>query len=77
MAKASGQPESSLSVQLSASAIAGFTAAAFSLPFDMCKSRLQNKNQYTGIVDVFTQILKKVHHSFLSCLYRMSSMTRE
>lgn len=30
-----------LAVKLSSAAIAGFTAAAFSLPFDMLKSRLQ------------------------------------
>lgn len=55
----SGQPLTALPVQLGASAIAGFTAAAFSLPFDLCKSRLQSKNAYTGVVDVFTQTLKK------------------
>lgn len=52
-------PGTALPVQLGASAIAGFTAAAFSLPFDLCKSRLQSKNSYTGVVDVFTQTLKK------------------
>ena len=33
----------SLQTKLSASAVAGFTAAAFSLPFDMLKSRLQDQ----------------------------------
>lgn len=34
----------SLPTKLSSSAIAGFTAAGFSLPFDMLKSRLQVRN---------------------------------
>ena len=33
----------SLATKLSASCIAGFTAALFSLPFDMLKSRLQDQ----------------------------------
>ena len=33
----------SLATKLSASAVAGFTAALFSLPFDMLKSRLQDQ----------------------------------
>ena len=60
VSSALGQPGTELSVQLGASAIAGFTAASFSLPFDLIKSRLQSKNQYKGVVDVFTQTLKKV-----------------
>ena len=60
MSSAVSMPATALPVQLGASAIAGFTAAAFSLPFDLMKSRLQSKNQYKGVLDVFTQTLKKV-----------------
>ena len=39
----------SLPAKLMASGVAGFTAASFSLPFDMIKSRLQNGGgNYTG-----------------------------
>jgi len=49
----------SLPTQLGASMIAGFTAAAFSLPFDLLKSRLQDGTKYKGIIDATTQILTK------------------
>eukprot|EP00548_Thalassiothrix_antarctica_P004175 CAMPEP_0194147260 /NCGR_PEP_ID=MMETSP0152-20130528/22617_1 /TAXON_ID=1049557 /ORGANISM="Thalassiothrix antarctica, Strain L6-D1" /LENGTH=253 /DNA_ID=CAMNT_0038847981 /DNA_START=436 /DNA_END=1197 /DNA_ORIENTATION=+ len=60
-----GQPL--LTTKLLSSATAGFTAALFSLPFDLMKSRLMNqrvdpktgKMPYSGIVDCATQILKK------------------
>jgi solute carrier family 25 oxoglutarate transporter 11 len=56
-------PATSMNAQLGASVIAGFTAAAFSLPFDMVKSRLQDKNRYKGVADTFTQIYRKVRNS--------------
>lgn len=60
-----GQPR--LTTKLASSAIAGFTAALFSIPFDLMKSRLMNmrkdpitgKMPYTGIVDCARQILTK------------------
>lgn len=60
-----GQPQ--LTTKLLSSATAGFTAALFSLPFDLMKSRLMNqrvdpktgKLPYEGIMDCAMQILKK------------------
>ncbi|KAG5179460.1 oxoglutarate/malate translocator [Tribonema minus] len=56
----------SLPVKLSSSAIAGFTAAAFSLPFDMLKSRLQDqrpdasgKLRYAGLLDCAASVARK------------------
>ena len=49
----------SLNARLIASVVAGFTASAFSLPFDLLKSRLQDGNAYKGIFDVFLQTLTK------------------
>ena len=43
--------------QMGASIIAGFTAAGFSLPFDMLKSRLQD-GAGKSITGVFTKILR-------------------
>ena len=52
--------EKSMKTQVGASLIAGFCAAAFSLPFDMIKSRLQSGNYgYTGVVNAATNILTK------------------
>ena len=50
----------SLSTRIGASLIAGFTAAAFSLPFDMIKSRLQDGSKYSGVIDAASQIMKRV-----------------
>lgn len=47
----------SLQTRLGASLVAGFTASAFSLPFDLIKSRLQDGGKYTGIVDCATKVL--------------------
>lgn len=60
-----GQPQ--LTTKLASSAIAGFTAALFSIPFDLMKSRLMNmrkdpitgKMPYKGIVDCAVQIFTK------------------
>ena len=57
----------SLTVKLGSSAIAGFCAAFFSLPFDLIKSRLQDmrvnpetgKPLYSGVFDCAQQILRK------------------
>jgi solute carrier family 25 oxoglutarate transporter 11 len=56
----------SLPTKLSSSAIAGFTAAAFSLPFDMLKSRMQDqrpdktgKLPYAGLVDCAGKVMRK------------------
>lgn len=56
----------SLATRLGASATAGFTAALFSLPFDLVKSRLMaqkpgvdGKMPYSGILDCSLQVLKK------------------
>jgi solute carrier family 25 (mitochondrial oxoglutarate transporter), member 11 len=49
-----------MSTRLGASMIAGFTAAFFSLPFDLIKSRLQDGSKYKGVVDCASQIMKKV-----------------
>jgi solute carrier family 25 oxoglutarate transporter 11 len=49
----------SLKTRLIASTVAGFTASAFSLPFDLLKSRLQDGSAYTGIVDATVQIVRK------------------
>lgn len=46
-----------LDTKLYSAAIAGFTAAAFSLPFDLAKSRLQDGNKYKGLIDVFSKTL--------------------
>ena len=49
----------SLSTRLMAASVAGFTASALSLPFDLMKSRMQDAGKYKGIVDVFTKTLTK------------------
>lgn len=49
----------SMPTQLGAAMIAGFTAAAFSLPFDLLKSRLQDGSKYKGLVDAAVQIISK------------------
>lgn len=57
----------SLSTKIGSSAIAGFTAALFSLPFDLIKSRLMaqkadaitGKMPYSGVIDCAVQIAKK------------------
>ena len=46
--------------QLGAAVIAGFSASAFSLPFDLLKSRMQDGAKYKGLVDATYQILTKV-----------------
>lgn len=56
-----------MSTRLGASMIAGFTAAFFSLPFDLIKSRLQDGAKYKGVTDCALQILKKVRN--LSLLF--------
>lgn len=48
-----------MKTRIGASLIAGFTAAAFSLPFDLIKSRLQDGSKYKGVVDCAGQILRK------------------
>lgn len=56
----------SLATSIGASAIAGFTAALFSLPFDLIKSRLMamkpdpltGEMPYKGIIDCSMKILK-------------------
>lgn len=56
-----------LTTQIGASFVAGFTAAAFSMPFDLIKSRLMaqkvdpttGKLPYSGVVDCAVQVLKK------------------
>lgn len=53
-----------LPTQLGSAAIAGFCAAAFSLPFDLLKSRLQDGSKYKGLLDAAYQILTK--EGFLS-----------
>lgn len=56
-----------MSTRLGSSLIAGFTAAAFSLPFDLIKSRLQDGAKYKGVVDCATQIFRKVHITPFNC----------
>lgn len=48
----------SIQTQLSASGVAGFCAASFSLPFDLLKSRLQSGGKYKGVLDAFVTILR-------------------
>mmetsp|Transcript_1667 Transcript_1667/g.2642 ORF Transcript_1667/g.2642 Transcript_1667/m.2642 type:complete len:297 (-) Transcript_1667:220-1110(-) len=48
-----------MSTRIGSSMIAGFTAAWFSLPFDLMKSRLQDGTKYKGIIDCASQILRK------------------
>jgi len=56
-----------LPTQIGASLVAGFTAAAFSMPFDLIKSRLMaqkvdvstGKMPYSGVTDCAVQIFKK------------------
>eukprot|EP01041_Mallomonas_annulata_P008825 gene8825-18271_t len=48
----------SMETQLGAAMIAGFTASAFSLPFDLLKSRLQDGSKYAGMMDAALQILR-------------------
>lgn len=50
--------KASLKTQLGAACIAGFTATAFSLPFDLLKSRLQDGAKYKGLSDAFLTILR-------------------
>ena len=54
-----------IQTKLGSSAIAGFTAAAFSLPFDLIKSRLMamkpdasGKMPYTGVADCAVKIMR-------------------
>lgn len=56
----------SVATNILSSAVAGFTSAAFSLPFDMLKSRLQDMKPnskgempYTGLMDCSLSILRK------------------
>jgi len=49
----------SLPTQLGAACVAGFSASAFSLPFDLLKSRLQDGAKYKGLGDAAYQILTK------------------
>jgi solute carrier family 25 oxoglutarate transporter 11 len=58
-----GKPPST-QTQLGASLIAGFTATACSLPFDLLKSRMQDGSKYKGISDAIVQIYTK--EGFLS-----------
>jgi len=56
-----------LTTQIGASCVAGFTAALFSMPFDLIKSRLMaqkpdpttGKMQYGGVADCAMQVMKK------------------
>jgi solute carrier family 25 (mitochondrial oxoglutarate transporter), member 11 len=45
--------------QFGAAMIAGFTASACSIPFDMIKTKLQNTNEFKGITDAALHILRK------------------
>ncbi|CAM9648466.1 unnamed protein product [Chrysoparadoxa australica] len=66
--KITGDPDPScpsLPTKLASSCVAGFTAAAFSLPFDMLKSRMQDMRPnskgvmpYTGLADCAMQIFR-------------------
>jgi solute carrier family 25 oxoglutarate transporter 11 len=47
-----------MSTRILSAGAAGFTAALFSLPFDLMKSRLQSDNKYKGLADAFTKILR-------------------
>lgn len=49
----------SLKVRLLSACVAGFTASALSLPFDLMKSRLQDAGKYKGLVDCATQTVTK------------------
>ncbi len=47
-----------MDTRLLSACVAGFTAAAFSLPFDLMKSRLQDGSKgYKGLADAFTKTL--------------------
>jgi solute carrier family 25 oxoglutarate transporter 11 len=46
----------STQTQLGASLIAGFTATACSLPFDLLKSRMQDGDKYKGLPDAVIKI---------------------
>jgi hypothetical protein len=46
-------------IHVGASLIAGFTASACSLPFDLLKSRMQDGSKYKGISDAIVQIYTK------------------
>mmetsp|Transcript_22182 Transcript_22182/g.53747 ORF Transcript_22182/g.53747 Transcript_22182/m.53747 type:complete len:315 (+) Transcript_22182:158-1102(+) len=70
VAKLLGDPMTNgpaLTTQIGASCVAGFTAALFSMPFDLVKSRLMaqkadpttGKLPYTGVADCAVQIFKK------------------
>lgn len=48
----------SLQTQLGASVLSGFTAAAFSLPADLLKSRLQDGSKYKGLTDAAVHVIK-------------------
>lgn len=69
MGKVFGDPEPkkmpSMQTRLSCAAIAGFTAAAASLPFDLIKSRLQDQTPtrsgsmpYTGVADCAAKVMR-------------------
>lgn len=60
-----------MATRLGASLIAGFTAAFFSLPFDLIKSRLQDGAKYKGVTDCAVQILNKVIFFFLFYFYQI------
>jgi Mitochondrial carrier protein len=45
--------------QFGAAMIAGFTASACSIPFDMIKTKLQNANEFKGITDAALHIVRK------------------
>ena len=49
----------SLNTQMGASIIAGFTAAFFSLPFDLLKSRMQDSTKGSGVLSIATNVIKK------------------
>ncbi len=70
IAKLTGDPMTkgpSLATQLAASATAGFTAALFSMPFDLIKSRLMAQKPdpftgelpYKGITDCVMKVMQK------------------
>lgn len=70
VAKLLGDPMTNgpqFTTQIGSSLVAGFTAAAFSMPFDLIKSRLMaqkpdpitGKMPYSGVVDATVQIVKQ------------------
>jgi solute carrier family 25 oxoglutarate transporter 11 len=49
-----------INTRLISSAIAGFTAASFSLPFDLLKSRMQaDPSRYSGVLNAASSVLRK------------------